>query len=828
MEPSAHALMPVSVPPPGSAASPAPRSPPGATWAEIGSALAVYSLLVLLVAAPAICGYTTLGPDSILDYDLLYRSAKRPAGLVLSDRTPAVFDLPRDLFLARQLWNGHFPAWNPLSAAGAPLWAEQGGPFFPLKLPFYLLSSVAAHKLFLCLRLVAAGLGAYLLARYRGLPHWPAVVAGATFELCGALIEAFGFSAASAQCVLPWVVLGAARTARHPDRRAVVLTAIALCTAALGGHPTVTFTVFIAFAAAMVAEVGGAWRRPRRAAAIAACSAAAVLLGLALAAPSLLPFAELKALSESYKDNHYGGWAWEQSLHQSRQSIAPALFVPHLVQSLRQELWVVHLGSPMLGVVVLVLALAGILGRGIDRALAAILAASLIIVTVPPGFGWVRSVPYLREVLPYYAWLVVALPLTQAAGAALQQSGTPAGRRRIALAFALVVVGAASLAWVEDIEWSQLSLVRTQAVRTWGSMVLVGTPYAAAAVLLAGWYAFGRRIAARRWTVALGSLAIAELVWLAIPFLNQPRSAVLDDPPSAAVSFLQQHLSSRDGRVTAFAADGAARATLAHPLTPMLFALPDLRGLSAVPISRYVEYMHSIDLDAGYFVVQDFRVRRSPLIDLAAVRFLITPVERTPAGPNLNGDAHLPLAYADRWVRIYENTAALPRVRLVHRVVPAQNRVDAGIALRAAAGTATHAAESALATTAIIEPDAAGSYPPPVSEPGAASERVHIIDDGDPDRLVLSADLVAPGLLVIADTYYPGWRAWVDGEETPIYPANLLFRAVHLAAGTHTVVLRYQPLSFRLGMAVSAAAWLALGALWWSGGRTRLADQPAV
>jgi hypothetical protein len=828
MEPSAQALMPVPVPPSGSATSPAPRSPSGATWAEIGSALAAYVLLMLLVAAPAICGYTTLGPDSILDYDLLYRTATQPAGLVLSDRTPTVLDLPRDLFLARQLRSGNIAAWNPLSAAGAPLWAEQGGPFFPLRLPLYLLPSLAGYKLFLCLRLIAAGLGAYLLARYRGLTHWPAMVAGAAFELCGALIEAFGFSAASAQCVLPWVILAAARTARQPDRRAAVLTAVALGTAALGGHPTVTLTVFIAFAAAVAAHAAGAWRQPRRAAAIGACSAAAVVLGLAVAAPSLLPLAELMALAESYKDNGYGGLAWEQSLQQSRHSILPALFAPHLVQSLRQELWVVHLGSPMIGVVGLALALAGIMGRGIDRALAAVLAASLIIATVPPGFGWIRSVPYLRDILPYYAWLVAALPLTQAAGAAVQQSITPAGRRRVAMACALVTVGAASLAWVDDVQWSPLSLVRTQAVRTWGSMLLVGTPYAAAAFLLAGWRAFGHRVAARRWAMAFGGLAIAELVALAIPLLNQPRSYVLDGPPSAAVSFLQQQLSARDGRVAALARDGAQRVTLAHPLTPMLFALPDLRGTSAVPIGRFVEYIHSIDPGAGYFVMQDFRVARSALIDLAAVRFLLAAAEGTLDGPNLNDDPHLRLAHSDPWVRIYENTAALPRVRLVHRVLPVQNRIHAGIVLRTMAGTATHAADGDLATTAVIEPDDAGAYPPPVSEPGSGSERVQLVDDSDPDRLVLSADLAAPGLLVIADTYYPGWRAWVDAQETPIYPANLLFRAVHLPAGTHTVVLRYQPLSLRAGVAVSAAAWLALGALWWSRGRTRLADQPAL
>lgn len=156
---------------------------------------------------------------------------------MLSDHTPAVLDLPRDLILARHVRQGQLPGWNPLSAAGAPLWAEQGGPFFPLKLPLYLLPSLATHKLFLCLRLIAAGLGAYLLARHRGLGHWPAEPAFATFQLCGALIEAFPFSAGSAECVLPWVILARAHLARRPTRRAARAGGLALGTAALSGQP---------------------------------------------------------------------------------------------------------------------------------------------------------------------------------------------------------------------------------------------------------------------------------------------------------------------------------------------------------------------------------------------------------------------------------------------------------------------------------------------------------------------------------------------------------------------------------------------------------------
>ncbi len=55
------------------------------------------------------------------------------------------------------------------------------------------------------------------------------------------------------------------------------------------------------------------------------------------------------------------------------------------------------------------------------------------------------------------------------------------------------------------------------------------------------------------------------------------------------------------------------------------------------------------------------------------------------------------------------------------------------------------------------------------------------------------------GIFVISDTYYPGWSAYVDGKSVPIALVNLTQCAIPLEMGKHTVILRYEPLSFALG-----------------------------
>ncbi|HYA93797.1 MAG TPA: YfhO family protein, partial [Thermodesulfobacteriota bacterium] len=78
------------------------------------------------------------------------------------------------------------------------------------------------------------------------------------------------------------------------------------------------------------------------------------------------------------------------------------------------------------------------------------------------------------------------------------------------------------------------------------------------------------------------------------------------------------------------------------------------------------------------------------------------------------------------------------------------------------------------------------------------SQKVQILSESN-NRLDLRVSAVENSLLVLSDTHYPGWKAFVDGKETKIYRADYTFRAIPLSAGTHQVEFVYDPLSFKLG-----------------------------
>jgi uncharacterized membrane protein YfhO len=75
-----------------------------------------------------------------------------------------------------------------------------------------------------------------------------------------------------------------------------------------------------------------------------------------------------------------------------------------------------------------------------------------------------------------------------------------------------------------------------------------------------------------------------------------------------------------------------------------------------------------------------------------------------------------------------------------------------------------------------------------------------------PDDIKVQVDSGQEGWLVLADSWYSGWEAMIDGQEVPLLHADYNFKAVAVGAGTHQVQFVYRPLSFYLGMGISLLA----------------------
>jgi len=136
----------------------------------------------------------------------------------------------------------------------------------------------------------------------------------------------------------------------------------------------------------------------------------------------------------------------------------------------------------------------------------------------------------------------------------------------------------------------------------------------------------------------------------------------------------------------------------------------------------------------------------------------------------------------DCWLEVPD---PLPRVRLV-----AQTRTSTD----PAADIATICAES----TALSEVPLGL----PMSKPGRA-----VLTAERPGRLEIEVDCPAPQLLVVAESYHPGWQAAIDGAWQELYRINGDFMGCVVGPGKRRVVFRFQPDSLQRGWLVS---WLGL------------------
>jgi hypothetical protein len=95
--------------------------------------------------------------------------------------------------------------------------------------------------------------------------------------------------------------------------------------------------------------------------------------------------------------------------------------------------------------------------------------------------------------------------------------------------------------------------------------------------------------------------------------------------------------------------------------------------------------------------------------------------------------------------------------------------------------------------------------------PGPVEGELEIVEGMDPGRLDINVRTGQEAWLVLADLWYPGWEAQIDGATVELRRADYLFRAVRVPAGQHRVTMIYDPLSFRAGLALTLLAsgvWL--------------------
>ncbi len=161
-------------------------------------------------------------------------------------------------------------------------------------------------------------------------------------------------------------------------------------------------------------------------------------------------------------------------------------------------------------------------------------------------------------------------------------------------------------------------------------------------------------------------------------------------------------------------------------------------------------------------------------------------------------------------VKVYRNLDGAPRAYLAGELAAVENQDAALDLLRTQAGRVT-----------VVEGTLDGAQP---SAPGDRAEIVAYA----PERVEIITHSAAPALLVLSDSFYPGWTATVDGAPAPIKAVNGLFRGVVVPAGEQRVIFTFAPTGWRAGLWLAGGGAILLLLALGGAGRVRQAPRRAL
>jgi hypothetical protein len=174
---------------------------------------------------------------------------------------------------------------------------------------------------------------------------------------------------------------------------------------------------------------------------------------------------------------------------------------------------------------------------------------------------------------------------------------------------------------------------------------------------------------------------------------------------------------------------------------------------------------------------------QSPVLNLLNIRFVLTRDAPLPPG----GDFFLREDLAEG-THVYQNRNVLPRFFLVGQVQSARDLRDALTIMRSAGFDPARTAVIEAPVPAQLDPRATGSV--------RTIRYTH-------RQVDLDVESLRNGFLVTSETYFPGWRAWVDGQPANLVLTNAAFRGLPVPAGRHHVRMEFAPRILWAGMAIS-------------------------
>jgi hypothetical protein len=737
---------------------------------------------------------------------------------------------PGRIFLIEMLKKGQLGFWNPYIFMGFPLLAEmEVGPLYPLNLIFALpIPQYYALTLFIVVHYSLAGIFTYLLARSLDISRAGSFVSSLTFAFSGFLMaQLTNINIMTGSIWLPLILYLFFQAIRRRSYTFAAGAGIALALQILPSHPQIILYILIILGLYYLyslltlpqAEV-------RPVLTLSLISLTTVVIGMGLAAIQLIPAWQLKQLSALSESRGYD-FVTAYSLPKFRlfSFLFPNFLGNPVIGYKGEPFFEEHHGY--VGILPLILAtLAWGKRRDPQVRFFGLLAPLSIVLAIgkeTPLYHLLVHVPVFNYFRIHARWLLVlTFCLAVLAGYGLDYLSEQREKRSLANLGKWLTIGGLvlTLTLPSLFFYKRQAMAATSFILEYYSGMAIYTlralirnlprfPDAAQTNLLAQllppllnpliffllmfdssalllFFFLWKKVSARWFQIVAAGLITFDLFMTGGTTVNLVQDASHFDKRKST-AFLEGNLDL--ARIYSPDREGEAPQKLLDDF-PMIYRIQSTGScpcLSVLILQRYDEFMDAL-------------LQNTRLLNLAGVKYILTAHDE----PEEWWHNNLCKVYSEEGLNIYENLDVMPRAFLVHQAeVPGS---DEAILARLIGE------EFDLSSSILLEDESALARLESMargSSPTEGKDEVKIIEY-EANRVVIETTTSQAGFLFLSDVYYPGWRARVDGREEMVYRADYLFRAVLVPRGQHVIEFAFDPVAFKMGLAVALTTVIAL------------------
>ena len=732
-----------------------------------------------------------------------YVPGSYPSKFQYSDTVRQLY--PWKMLAVDMMKRGDLPLWNPHNFSGSPLLANgQTAAFYPLNLPFFILRFPAAWTVYIIIQPFLAGLFTYLLARRMKIGIFGSLLAAIAFaySLFFTVFLEYGVMLHTILW-LPLALLATEQLRERFTRWWCLVLVSSLAMSGLAGHLQlyagvigfITLYVFI--------------RALRSQTTVAAKKRGLILFGFLLAVSigiamvQLMPTMEL--IRYSARVGHETAYLREQLLIQPLQLVL--YFIPDLFGNPATRSYVLPDSYPgnalYVGIVPLLFAvIAMVRGRHNTtvRTFIVLFVILMLFIIRTPVSELIYQMPFLKSTSPGNMIVFTGFCLAVLAGFGVEEWMRSTNRSVVIATGGSFAVFVAAWLWILI---SSPEVSEKNALYSTGVFVLTGALLLFPAVL-AKLFRFDNK---KKFPLSLKKTAFALLILIAIADLwyffhkfNPFVPAELVYPQTTIVQELHRQANGHQRfwgygsaaiepnfstQFRLYSPDGY------DPLYPRWYGellLSGKQGTLPDELTRETRSDAVIPAGWGQTDMTD-NMYRLKLLDLLGVSYILDRPENAATEETFPDGRFSSIRNGEGW-HIFANEYALPRAFLAYSYEVLDNPREF---------------DERFYDPSFDPHETLLLMENPAGEIAQCGETGHeaVITSYAENRVAVDTSSPCAGLLFLSDTYYPGWRAYVDGTETAVLRAHYAFRAVAVPAGNHTVLFRYQPRSLQAGAAIS-------------------------